>query len=953
MKFWLKITFYVALVSCFITGNREARYSSVLITDSALKGIFTLQRSSKDGTNKSILASWQKDTVRVLAFKPDTILPLAFSGLEVAANNIEADYSFIVAYTLLLVVLLVIVCQGQTRRLLFPGLILISIGALADCFENAKCLQLINYYKDHSSVLAAAQLIWAASTVKFVCLAIVIIYVIFELYRQSYLLASLRRLSHIGETGVRLAWKFRVMLLSILILFAALWLSDQGQDLLLILNTSRLGTVLFLTVTSIWAALNWYLPKYYDLPPAHLNWQAIFANPPKFKPQQITQKVDMARYLGAITFLVPATCILSALQNFHVKYWGYQVPPMIILFSAALFFYFLIKYAWFDRLFIRNGYLKMGALVLTFIVIASIIVSLGLFVGNENRKPYFLAWLSVDLLLLSFAFLLFTTFRAQLLAKINCNFSAIVLIPGLVLLTLFLIANAFPQLTFFNNDWRFLTLPLVLSAIVSHLLAFTFLILLGKRFKFQLLTFLIVLGTACAALITSSFHEVHQVKTHNVRNQEELKAYIHNWLIYRRSEIAAFQHSHPGQDYPVFFLSSYGGGIKAAAWVSIVINQLDQLTINGRNNQSKDFQHYVLAYSGASGGAIGFSVNCASRYQALTTKKKDTLGNAANILSFYSNDFLSSSLTGMLGRDWLMASIGKNFYPDRSVLQEKNWETHAARYGIAYNHEFNEYWDQMKVHYDLPLLFANTYDIDSGQKGIACPVTIDPRNFPASLPVFSLLDKTSDLKMSTAAFLSARFPYVSPTGKITGKHHFADGGYRENSGTETLLEILQVFEQELKTMQSDSLYLKVLPHIIVLSNEVKGTESFQKSANLFEVTAPLVGLLNNRSGNASKADSVLRLYAGRMGYPYLPVAPTAEHINNEIYPVLPLGWQISGDALTAMKKSVSKNSDLVQVASFSSTMPMQSLKVKSMGLNRSQLAPDKDNIKLKLNNEVY
>ena len=172
---------------------------------------------------------------------------------------------------------------------------------------------------------------------------------------------------------------------------------------------------------------------------------------------------------------------------------------------------------------------------------------------------------------------------------------------------------------------------------------------------------------------------------------------------------------------------------------------------------------------------------------------------------------------------------------------------------------------------------------------------LEPEDFLATLPVIQLLNDSSNLKMSTASLLSARFPYLSPTGKLTGLHHFADGGYRENSGTETLSEVLKVFSDELPPdgMPKDTLYSHVRPYIIILSNEIKEEQKLQP-ANVFEASAPLKGMLNNRSGNALKADTALRLYAIDNRYKYYPVAPRIQQLDSKIYPVLPLGWQISG-----------------------------------------------------------
>ena len=50
-------------------------------------------------------------------------------------------------------------------------------------------------------------------------------------------------------------------------------------------------------------------------------------------------------------------------------------------------------------------------------------------------------------------------------------------------------------------------------------------------------------------------------------------------------------------------------------------------------------------------------------------------------------------------------------------------------------------------------------------------------------------ERGSNLSLATAAILSSRFPYVSPAGKV-GSNYYVDGGYFDNSGAGTILELL-------------------------------------------------------------------------------------------------------------------------------------------------------------------
>ena len=77
-----------------------------------------------------------------------------------------------------------------------------------------------------------------------------------------------------------------------------------------------------------------------------------------------------------------------------------------------------------------------------------------------------------------------------------------------------------------------------------------------------------------------------------------------------------------------------------------------------------------------------------------------------------------------------------------------------------------------------------------------------------------------NMKLSTAAILSSRFPYVSPAGKIN-KNYYVDGGYFDNSGagqSRTMGEMNKILE--------DSEVREILIHI--LHNRPRGPPKANK-----------------------------------------------------------------------------------------------------------------------------
>jgi hypothetical protein len=382
-----------------------------------------------------------------------------------------------------------------------------------------------------------------------------------------------------------------------------------------------------------------------------------------------------------------------------------------------------------------------------------------------------------------------------------------------------------------------------------------------------------------------------------------LSTHIRSWLEHRRGEIATYQAEH-NKPYPVFFLNSYGGGIRASVWATMVVSELDSLVLASRGSKqiSDDFQHHVFSFSGASGGTIGFSLLTADRVKA-----KDSISSGRfypNNTKVYEYDYLTANVVGVFGRDLFMTMIGGNWYDDRSRLQERGFEGILKdKFGMGYDITLREAWK--KDNMDLPLLFSNTYDINTGKKGIVAPVLLEKDDFPSCVFIQDLMRaKKLDLPLSAAAFLSARFPYVCPTGKFDEKHHFTDGGTLENSGAETSRQVIAVFERVLA--EDEFAGLNVTINVLSISNSILSVEYPTQDKNLYEVVAPALGILETISSNALKADTINKVMAARQkmkGWSYNKIQPTREMIAGN-WPVLPLGWQISDHALEVMKKSI-------------------------------------------------
>ncbi|MDB5141860.1 MAG: hypothetical protein JWQ66_573 [Mucilaginibacter sp.] len=939
MKFLLarfSILFFV-LASCMLLLASNMQIDRLLLqTKNAPEGILNIQNSFSVNTDTVIRAEWAHNKqvlyIDTLAQKPTT-------GLDFAKDQTYKDFYFIILYVLTLALLVLritpegiidafrklmkiirserkispVISRPENQFILWRIFLIACIvlsgimNWLADCQE----LKLFNYHP------FGVGLIFYPSQIKwFVLFAIASYLVLCMLFN-----ALLVRLSDVLLIAARLFVRFRIVVIGLLVILFLLWAVDQGRDLLLVINDAPAGPVVLILSVFILALINWYLPKVYDGtqqnpkdPKAILKKGFNFLNDPDSSIQAETKR-KVSRIFGVTTFLLPAACILHAMISFHIDYWLLKYDPFVILVVCTWGYILASKGNNLKSLFYGNGKLRPAFWMVMVLVIVAIIY--GAIISNNGFNPFSLAVLALDLFMLSFVFFIITTLRAELvqISRIGkWSVQYFVFVPGVFAFFLFLCCNFWPIKVAFGTNLRYLTLPIIFTAVIFYTLFFSFLLVVGRKLKVQIITFIYLVGMSFAVFKISDFHLARLEPVKPKRNYPTLKQYAADWLKRRRGDMQQYQSVYPKGNYPVYLVNAYGGGIRASAWAAMAISDLDQkLKVFDAATHVKlnsDFQHYIFSYSGASGGTLGESVLCASRYSYISGKTKSRL--ETNCLPFFENDFLTPVIVGLLGSDVWGAFTGADSWDDRAALQERTWEEHSATFGFNYDEQLGIYWKDGKG--EVPLLFSNTFDVDSGRKAIAAPLRLQAAEFPGAVMVDKLIADTDEMRLSTAAMLSARFPFVSPTGKI-GDQHFADGGNIENSGAETSLEVEQVFKKVLDSLaKTDPIYLRVRIHFLSLPNSIPGLTA-PSAKNLFELTAPLTGVFNLIDGNAGKADGINKLLSQSSGdFIYHKIQPTRQlQPIHGVWPVYPLGWQISSEALTSMRLSLAKDTNVNNV----------------------------------------
>jgi len=285
---------------------------------------------------------------------------------------------------------------------------------------------------------------------------------------------------------------------------------------------------------------------------------------------------------------------------------------------------------------------------------------------------------------------------------------------------------------------------------------------------------------------------------------------------------------------PVFIVATEGGGIRAAYWTALVLGafqyeSIDQAAKTGKGETAPpDFASHIFAISGVSGGSVGASVFDA----LLADQKTDLWPEADQILG---QDHLAPLLGALLFPDALQRIIPFSMpCTDRGAVLERSWERayRAAAKSDRLAQPFRQLWPpeaaQAQPGRHLPHLLLNSTMVQTGQRVIFSDLAITSRRdggeFLDAVDAREVLFKTDagktrpwDVPVSTAAHASARFTYTNPAGKVSTGQRVVDGGYFENSGSVTALEVLRVIEAQLATATGAA--ERVIPVVIIISND--------------------------------------------------------------------------------------------------------------------------------------
>ena len=559
---------------------------------------------------------------------------------------------------------------------------------------------------------------------------------------------------------------------------------------------------------------------------------------------------------------------------------------------------------WLPRLFSVSPGLAVGC----FLLLTP--GSIGALIGGNG--DFWIRATGGIILLLTLLFLAWTIFRTQLAGASGVyrvgqgSFGAWAVGTAQFLpILLFLLVLASP--IYFPEFAGTLFFTSVFLGLVTFSLSWSSLFSMRTGFPMTLL--LIGLAVLWSLFDTNDNHDVQKVTIRSKDQHPPVAQAFMAWLE-ARPDLAAYRES--GLTYPVYVIAAEGGGIYAAHHAASFLARVQDLC--------PGFSRHVFAISGISGGSLGSSI-----FAGLLQDPKNSasLANGPDIIPCKTSDgtmgpletaadrILSHDLLAPLVAATLVKDVPQRFWPwpissfDRARALEDGvkaaWEREGQTPGIM-DMAVSDAWSPDA---DVPALVLNTTHVETGQRVATSPISLVGSGTSA-LSTRRFLEDDKDLSLVSAAVLSARFTYITPAGTLylnsdfaeEGTHsvkvRFVDGGYFENSGVDTAMDIVEAVRPIAQAAGAD----------IRLMSLQYATERSEARHFLGETLSPIRALLATRVNRGRLATK--RARARMTGFCPLDDDPTS---NCDDYfdikdPVrvsfihdgqgeLPLGWLLS------------------------------------------------------------
>lgn len=353
-----------------------------------------------------------------------------------------------------------------------------------------------------------------------------------------------------------------------------------------------------------------------------------------------------------------------------------------------------------------------------------------------------------------------------------------------------------------------------------------------------------------------------------------------------RARVKHWREQHPQREPFIVVVAASGGGITASLWTTRVLAGLQEEF----GDEFADALHLVSAVSGGSVGAMYYIA-------AFDSGRAPVDLEAVRKQSGRSS--LSATAWGLTYPDlWRLLSLSLDRYRDRGWAMEQAWKATLGtdptladwradvragrRPAVLFNATIAETGDR----YVLSSLALSRRPDDCGETSTACDDSLDAHTL-------AHLYQGADLHVTTAARLSATFPFVSPiarawmmNGQTCDGYHVADGGYYDNFGVLSVVEWLQ------HVMEIEGAPRRVLLVQIRAFGPRDRAAARSRSGWAYATVGPLLTLLNVRDAaqvTRNNLDVAMLREVGRNHEPPFEIV-------SAVFPLVmdaPLSWDLS------------------------------------------------------------
>lgn len=434
-------------------------------------------------------------------------------------------------------------------------------------------------------------------------------------------------------------------------------------------------------------------------------------------------------------------------------------------------------------------------------------------------------------------------------------------------------------------------------------------------------------------LLSSLLNNDHPVRYDSESNYDRrpfLSQHFDNWFAQYQSE---GDHRYffswikdtagkPVPKYPVIFVCAEGGALRTGAFTSLMLSFLQESLANAQDSVFRkmhvdtsngdkviqpvvshtfNFKRAIYAYSGVSGGSLGIAFFNAMAYHTPDSLHKvDSLTNMTDL--FFRQDYLSPVIGKMFYGDLLNLLLPFQIPVfDRAAALEKGWESGYRRTvtpdaSNIFSDNFQKLYSSRNT---LPAIFINTTEVETG---LQCWMTnVRPDSSMLLAQRRDLFNKKirGGIRYSTVVNFSTRFPLFSPAGNLKQddetKYHYVDGGYVENTGTGTMLEVLQALKARTTAFKNG----EVVPFVFVLKFSDSRDASNSQLSFGNELSEIMLGMYNTRGGRSAMAMDELRHY-------------TEDELHGKVIQLsigmsgsqVPLNWVLSSNSLNNLKMDI-------------------------------------------------